>query len=287
MTDVLTSARPLADMLWLRETEPGSFDTPERRAALEARVAHLAASIGNDAVRKYYRRDFEARLNALFAAVRAPAEKRAYERTGPRGFGRAWPQRGSGPRGQTLMPLSPRLSTSPIVRGSRSALPPREALILLAVLNHPWLLDTHAEEFAELEFLHRDAERLRRAILDAAIGLAAVNAEELRATVAGRDLGPLLARVEAAITHSADWPARAGAAVEDVAQWWNHVVTLHRKARTLNKELQEAESALGKEPSEANLAWLRDVQGRLSELGGTEALIEGFGTLSGRPVRSL
>jgi DNA primase len=160
-------------------------------------------------------------------------------------------------------------------------------LILLAVLNHSWLLDTHAEEFAELEFLHRDADRLRRAILDAAVGLAAVDAAELRATVAGRDLGPLLARVEAAITHSADWPARAGAAVEDVAQWWNHVVTLHRKARTLNKVLKEAESALGEEPSEANLAWLRDVQGRLSELGGTEALIEGFGALSGRPVRSL
>ena len=46
-------------------------------------------------------------------------------------------------------------------------MPPREALILLAVINHPWLLDTHAEEFAELEFRHPDADRLRAAILDA------------------------------------------------------------------------------------------------------------------------
>ena len=103
----------------------------------------------------------------------------------------------------------------------------------------------------------------------------------------GAGLGPFLHAVELAITHAADWPARAGAAAEDVAQWWTHVVTLHRKARTLNKELKEAERALGEEPSEANLAWLRDVQGRLSELGGTEALIEGFGALSGRPIRSL
>ena len=50
------------------------------------------------------------------------------------------------------------------MRGSISTLPPREALILLAVLNHPWLLDSHAEEFAELELLHRDADQLRRAI---------------------------------------------------------------------------------------------------------------------------
>ena len=47
------------------------------------------------------------------------------------------------------------------MRGSRSALPPREALILLAVINHPWLLETHAEELAELEFRHPDGDRLR------------------------------------------------------------------------------------------------------------------------------
>ena len=89
----------------------------------------------------------------------------------------------------------------------------------------------------------------------------------------------MLARVEAAITHASDWPARAGAAAEDVAQWWTHVVTLHRKKRTLNRELKDAERALGEEPTDANLAWLRDVQGRLSALDGTEAQIEGFGVV--------
>ena len=65
---------------------------------------------------------------------------------------------------------SSRLSASPIVRGFRTALPPREALILVAVINHPWLLEHHAEEFAELEFLNPDADQLRRAVLDAATG---------------------------------------------------------------------------------------------------------------------
>src|SRR5271156_1194506 len=40
--DVLGAARPLADMLWTREIEAGAFDTPERRAALEARLAEGA-----------------------------------------------------------------------------------------------------------------------------------------------------------------------------------------------------------------------------------------------------
>jgi DNA primase len=102
-----------------------------------------------------------------------------------------------------------------------------------------------------------------------------------------RGLGPALARLEAAITHTSDWPARAGASTDDVTQWWTHVVTLHRKKRTLNRELKDAERALGEEPTDANLAWLRDVQGRLTALDGSEALIEGFGLSSGRSARSV
>jgi DNA primase len=62
---------------------------------------------------------------------------------------------------------------------------------------------------------------------------------------------------------------------------------LHRRSRTLNKELKDAERALGSEPSEENLAWLRDVQERLAALDGTEAEIEGFGALSGRAARTV
>ena len=46
-------------------------------------------------------------------------------------------------------------------RHTAPSLPTREALILLAVVNHPWLLDTHAEELAALEFRHADGDRLR------------------------------------------------------------------------------------------------------------------------------
>jgi DNA primase len=62
---------------------------------------------------------------------------------------------------------------------------------------------------------------------------------------------------------------------------------LHRKKRTLNRELKDAERALGEEPSDANLAWLRDVQTRLAALDGSEAQIEGFGASSGRAAGSI
>jgi DNA primase len=279
--------------------EIGRFDTPERRAGLEARINELTATIGDETVRRYYRQDLWQRLRNLTA----PPRERSAGATRPRPSGRDGLggrdgrfQRSPGQypdgRGQApaLVPLSPRLQASSIVRGSRSALPPREALILLAAFNHPWLLETEAEQLADLEFLSTDADMLRRIMLDITASRHPdqhASGESLRAAVAARDCGPVLQRIEGALTHFADWPARAGAAPEDVRQWWTHVLTLHRKNRTLNKELKEAERALGEELSEQNFARLQDVQGQLSALEGTEASIEGFGALSGRPVRGL
>lgn len=295
MADVLATAQPLAEVLWLREIEAGRFDTPERRARLEARFSELTGMIGHESVRRHYRQDLNGRLRRLLSPE-AQGRPQGYLRD------RASPFRDRGPglrRGDraakpsTLAAaiaagragsLSPRLFVSSLVRGARSAIPAREALILLAILNHPWLLEEHAEEFAELDLLHPDADRLRRAILDACAHHEITDGT-LRSMLVERELGPVLTRIEAALTHLADWPARAGTATEDVRQWWRQLLALHRKNRSLNKELKEAERALGEEPSERNLAWLRDVQGRLAAIEGTEASIDGFGALSGRPVR--
>src|SRR5262249_16673420 len=104
---------------------------------------------------------------------------------------------------------SARLSASPIVRGHRTALPPREALILMAAVNHRWVLAEDAEAFAELEFLNPDADHLRRAMLDAVTDGGDADSEGLRAAIAARGLTGVLDRVAAAITHGSDWPARA------------------------------------------------------------------------------
>jgi DNA primase len=83
------------------------------------------------------------------------------------------------------------------------------------------------------------------------------------------------------------WGARAHAARADVLATFNQLVVLHRQWHSLLRQLKDAELALGEEPSEANLAWLRDVKARLAEADGTEALIEGFGDMSGRMSRSV
>src|SRR3954463_15454065 len=60
VAEVLSAARPLADVLWRRETEAGGFDTPERRAALEARINEVTAALKDEAVRRHYRSEFGA-----------------------------------------------------------------------------------------------------------------------------------------------------------------------------------------------------------------------------------
>src|ERR1700754_2843422 len=67
MEEVIAAAKPLAEMIWSRELEGGNFATPERRAALEARVKELSNGIRDEVVRRYYRDDFAERLRRTFA----------------------------------------------------------------------------------------------------------------------------------------------------------------------------------------------------------------------------
>ena len=309
--DVLSAARPLADMIWSREIEGGSFGTPERRAALEARIGELANGIRDEVVRRYYRDDLAARLQRAFApeggrggyargqfAGRGRAES-------PRRFGVAanaprgrFPARGGQGVAPTLAPgpyqaASPQLGASPIMRGQRSAFSRREALILLTLVNHPWLLHDHLEEVAALELAHPEAIKLRAAIM-AAFAMdhhhspePGEQAEKMRADLDVRGFTPILQRVERAITTAAVWGAKAGAAREDVLSTWRQLIVLHQKTHALLREMKDAEQALAEDSSEANLAWLKDIQARMAEADGTEALIEGFGELSGRFQRSV
>jgi DNA primase len=320
--EVIGAARGLAEVIWSREIEGGTFATPERRAALEKRIGEIANSIRDEVVRRYYRQDFGERLQRSFAPE---AGRGGYARGGYRGgpggnyggesggrFGSRGPftpgaagrfaSAGGRPQAsagsQTInrgpyQAASAQLATSPIMRGQRSAISRREALILQSLINHPWLLHDHLEEVAALELAHPEAHKLRAGIIAAFANdhhhspEPSEQSEKMRADLAAGGFSQSLQRVDGAITTSAVWGAQAGAAREDVLSTWHQLVSLHRQWHSLLRELKDAELALGEEASEANLAWLRDVKARMAEVDGTEALIEGFGESSGRFQRSV
>ncbi|TFV30502.1 DNA primase [Bradyrhizobium frederickii] len=314
--EVIGAARPLADMIWSRELEGGNFATPERRAALEARIKELTNGIRDEVVRRYYRDEFVERLQRTFApdGGRGGFNGRGNFRQGQGGGGRPFQPRGGaanrfggqgfrgGGRGAfapTPLPsgpyqaASPQLAASPIMKGQRSAISRREALILQSLINHPWLLHDHLEEVAALELAHPEAHKLRAGIIAAFANDhhhspdPEEQAEKMRSDLAKGGFSQVLQRVENGITTAAVWGAREGAARDDVLATWHQLVALHRQWHSLLRELKDAELALGEDPSEANLAWLRDVKARIGEVDGTEALIEGFGELSGRFQKSM
>ena len=321
--EVIAAARGLADVIWSREVEGGSYATPERRAALEKRIGELTNGIRDEVVRRYYRQDLAERLQRTFAPEGgrgfygrgnfrgggAPGNfggesgRRFAPRTTftPGAAGRIEPRGGRGqvsPGSQTInrgpyQAASPQLALSSIMRGQRSAISRREALILQSLIHHPWLLHDHLEEVAALELAHPEANKLRAAIIAAFASdhhhspEPSEQAQKMRADLEERGFSQILQRVDLAITTSAVWGAGPGAAREDVLSTWHQLVSLHRQWHSLLRELKDAELALGDEASEANLAWLRDVKARLAEVDGTEALIEGFGESSGRFQRSV
>jgi DNA primase len=303
--DVLGAARPLAHMLWSRESEAGPSDTPERRAALEARIGEVTGAIADEAVRRYYKQDFSARLRQMFAPQAFASKEFAARRRnfGDKGFdGR--PRRGGDAnrfaapvlsRDEAYVAASPQLAAGPLHRGHRAAIPLREALILQTAMNHPWLLHDHLEELAEAEFRHADTQKLKSALIDVfahhfAEDFARDGEGErtaLAAELTRRGFTDLLARIDRTITTLSVWGSQPQAAHDDVLQTWKQLVALHRQWHSLTRELKDAETALGQDNTEANYARLRDVKARLSSLDGTEALIEGFGASSGRASRSL
>jgi DNA primase len=308
--DVLAAARPLAQMLWARESEAGAFDTPERRAALEARIGEVTNTIADETVRRYYRQDFSARLRQMFAPqnfTRNDSSPRRqnfganrFDDKNRRGGAPARPLSPKAPFGdETYVAASAQLAASPLHRGHRAAIPRNEALILQTALNHPWLLHDHMEELAAAEFSHADTQKLKSALIDVFAHHAAGDFRQDSGNVSDADraelvaeldrlgFGALLARIERSITTLSVWGAQPQAARDDVLLTWKQLVALHRQWHSLTRELKDAELALGQDNSEANYSRLLDVKARLSSLEGTEALIEGFGASSGRKSRSL
>lgn len=64
----IAKAQPLSEVLWNREAASARIDTPERKAALEARIDELVRLIRDDRVARRYRLALRVKLSELFWA---------------------------------------------------------------------------------------------------------------------------------------------------------------------------------------------------------------------------
>lgn len=250
---------PLVDLLWMRETEGAVLDTPERRAGLDRRLREIAGQIGDETLRRYYAQELNDRLSRLFGrAPGAPARGREFMARRRAPFRPGAPETGP-------VRISPALANSPLFRGVQPAIAPRDALILLILMNHPEVLLAQVEEVAGLEFASPDASSLRDALVRFAEG-GGGEREDLARALAEAGLGGVASRLEGMVAHAALWSVRPEAAASDAAESLRQALVLHRRFFALNRELRAVEARLAANPSERDSARLRDIQTQLTAL---------------------
>jgi DNA primase len=154
---LLAASRPMIELIWERETEGASLDSPERRAGLEARLRGHLERIGDPAIRAHYQSDLRARAAALFRAGR-PGRTDAPGRG--RGAARFRPEP-EAVRARTRASLLGRSGDA--TTGARV----RESAILAGCLGHAQVAHAVEDRLERLAFLCPDLARIRDALLAA------------------------------------------------------------------------------------------------------------------------
>ncbi|UNK39107.1 DNA primase [Shinella sp. H4-D48] len=283
---VMANARPLADMIWNREVQGASFDTPESRAALEARLRQVTAVIADEDVRRHYQQAMRERLNTFFR----PAQRQG----GGGNFGGNRQQRSGGRGGQQgnagATGISDRLARSALVRGAQELPALRESVLALTVVNHPGLLFSDYDDIASIEYDNRDLQRLWSALLGIAGSVGArLERDRLIEDLEAAGFEALLKGLEQQIRNSRLWTATAEAAPEDAREGYLQALALHKRTRALLWQRRELERELAVSTEEGDdervpqiLRALQEVQLETVRMENQEAIIEGFGVLSGR-----
>jgi DNA primase len=255
MQALIDASQPVVELLWRRETEGRPLDSPERRAALDARLRAHLARIADPSLRNHWQAELRARRAALFAPPprpgRGPAPRRA---------------RASSPATHSLLARQPDADAA-AARG-------REGVILYGCLSHPELALAREHLIERLEFRCPDLGKIRDALLSAL-------AESPHTPQAGDSLaGAIRARIGfdplaalAAIGHVRMSRHFGPEASPDVAgRALDEELTRHVALAGLRAETREAEAELGAATADEGLTWRLRAAAEASERAAAEAL---------------
>jgi DNA primase len=284
---LISESRALADMVWLRETSGTTFETPEKRAELEGKLKQVTQVIADESVRRHYQQDMRDRLYGFFqsASQKAQQAKRPFV---PRGEGG---QRDQQPAGKGRMsPISDRLAKSGLVAGYRALPSLREAVLALTIVNHPQLFFEDYDEINQIEFENRDMQRFWQAVMSVAGASGpGLTREDLINALDVQGFDGFLAGLDRQIRFARLWIATEDAAIEDAREGYRQAHALQTRARAvlrhrheLEREIADAIERGAEEEVERLMLALNENQLESTRLESQEALIDGFGVMSGR-----
>lgn len=147
MQALLDKARPLVELLWQRETDGKIFDSPERRAALDASLKTAIGKIGDPSVRNHYFAAVKEYRAALFTPKRTAFT----------------PFKKGQPRGPVVQPTTKSSRLAQASEATAGAI--REDVILALLLSYPSIIPALESALERTRFSHPMRARLADMIL--------------------------------------------------------------------------------------------------------------------------
>jgi len=242
---VLNNAQPLADVLWMRETETRSLETPERRAALRSHLRGFVKAIADKDVRAAYGADLARRLDERFAPPKREWRGRARQNPwrGNRGGGQSSYGASYGPnyRSDYTPPARP---TPDLKRRGAPSDWVREAALVLAAINHPALIERQEAAFLDLALDDQGLAGLLSEILSAISADPTLDRQGLRSHLSQTRANGALERVIKDAKLSKQRFLRHDAKIDEVEQGFCNTLAHHLFDSTVRQEVARSASEL-------------------------------------------
>jgi DNA primase len=138
MQECLDASVPLVHLLWRRETEGKSFDSPERKAGLDRSLREAILKVRDPSLRRHYGAEVNRLRRVLFDGAPPPGTARSKFR----------------PRGAKFQPAAPMVETRASALAATGAAfdeQLKEAVILATLVIHPDLVPVFMADLERLE----------------------------------------------------------------------------------------------------------------------------------------
>ncbi len=199
----LAQTTPFVEVLFTRERDADTLDTPERKAGLKRRLRAAAASIQDADLASAYRED----LLGRFAALSGPPAGQGQGQPAPG----AWRPRGGagGAGGRWRDPRRPAYEDAPLTAEGRAAgvrlkqaLDPCAAAVARQALAEPAWLEPHLEALEAHGFGEPALAALAHAIIQLRLEADVLDSEALARHLASGGFGTLLGEIDKAAVKS-------------------------------------------------------------------------------------
>lgn len=222
MGAVFDQARPLGDTLWQAKFAHLPLATPEQRAGAEQQIKEFLGVIPDPGLRRDYIFDFVGRLRQA-----ARAQKPVTAWTGGKFQRRQTPK--------TMIYAARNENGAVAVMGRRPMmLPPaaehtQEKLMILMVLEQPWLLDEVAESLGEVQFSDSNLDKLRQDVLIHAHTYGSLDRDAVYNHLRSRGFSQTLDCLLEAIAHELVAIRKPDISQEEVRRQWRHIYGRYRQ----------------------------------------------------------